>query len=109
MIALDLEDPKPVCKGLILKAIVNNFVTESYIAFNTKLQVAKRRSCKGCEQCGWLLDAFADHLGCVESGAIINMEIVQPEKFYKLETCNIGYDHETGWVDSYDFKLTPIE
>lgn len=97
------------CKGLIFKSYIYSFASKNYIAHNIKLVIAKRKSCPGCEKCGWILEQYSEALGNDVEVPIVNLDIVRNNRFYRLGTCNEKTDFETGYVDYFDFKLTEVD
>lgn len=53
------------------------------------------------------LDEDCKQVGVLEAiENILNINTVE-DGLYRLEMCNVSKDHETGWVDDFNFKLTP--
>lgn len=100
------ENPhKHTCKGLVFKSTINNYVTDSKIVSSITLRLAKRKSCQCCRKCGWIIEEYSESLANTDNNPIINMEIAQHGKFYRLQTCNEETDWETGYIEAYDFML----
>jgi hypothetical protein len=65
------------CKGLYWRAEVSSYCYEGRIGVKKTLKLLKRKSCKGCEQCGWVQeflnedvfnDPEIDYLADIEHG-----------------------------------------
>lgn len=102
---LDLNPTKARCKGAVFKANVHHFRTERGFAFSVRLNKLKRKSCPGCDSCAWQSDSFSE-IG--DSWPILGIEKTKHEELYILESCNESKDWETGHIDSWDLKLTPL-
>jgi len=52
------------CKGIYFRAEVSNFISGNNTDINTKLRLRflKRKSCSGCEKCGWFWDYIGDEI-----------------------------------------------
>lgn len=57
-------DKKTDCKGIYFRAEVSNFISGNNTDINTKLKLRflKRKSCLGCEKCGWFWDYIEDDI-----------------------------------------------
>ena len=88
--ALKLEDPVE-CKGVIFRARVSqysltykspsNFGVLS-INFRVQLRKLKRKSCPGCEHCGWIYDLL-DEID-MEENYIQGIESAEDQKLYTI-------------------------
>lgn len=111
MLDLDLTvDPlkeKPICKGQIYKGKINCYVNKAgHYVYSETMVPAKRKSCKGCEECGWLDEILSEYIGN-EMFPIINN--IEHEKFYILTVTNLSRDWETNHVDDFDLEFIKID
>jgi len=85
------------CKGLIFRLHINFFKnSKGHIVYKETMVPLKRRSCPGCQYCGFLLDDLSEH---------DHMPIVEdPEHgaLYMLGVTNESRDFETGIIDDWD-------
>lgn len=100
------EKPKE-CKGLIFRAWPTIYVNGGEYVETTKMRLLKRKSCKGCPKCDYMMSDLHEQ-SCDGRGAIMP-EIPNPNKMYKLEYTNIGYDWETGYVDDWEMEFVEFK
>ena len=98
------------CQGQVFKASVGHYRAARGFGFKVSLVVAKRRSCPGCPDCAWQVDALGD-VG--NDWPILGIEKAVDGAFYRLEIGNVMRDFESGIVDGVDLRLVaclpPIE
>jgi hypothetical protein len=103
---LTVKEDEVECKGLIFRAHINTFINVKGVYVVTKrLTPLKRKSCKGCEKCGWMMDEMQEFIG---------MEIpigddVEDNKIYQLVVTGVGRDWESGIVDEYDLGFVEVK
>jgi hypothetical protein len=80
------------CKGLFWRCIISSFVS-SYdsIEVRKSLRLLKKRSCKGCETCSWVLDYFRediseidDYLNGLKNGWVYTYRVYTSQGFEDL-------------------------
>jgi hypothetical protein len=96
-----------VCKGLIFKCKVNNFInSKNEIIFSTRFIPVKKLSCQGCPTCGALMDSLKESL---IYGILPLTTTSEDGKLYMLGFSNVSTDWETGQVDDFDLEFFPLE
>lgn len=108
-IILDLAEalkptPPTPCKGLVFRGKRNAFINgRGDYVYTERMALLKRKSCKGCQQCGYMLEELEEHLGndCLP----IMPAYLETDVMYKLEVTNISKDWETGIVDDWDLEF----
>lgn len=101
---LEVENSSPECNGTVFRANVQMCRTARGIMFSVRLDKLKRKSCPGCEKCGWI----DEELSQVDNdNPIIGIESCEHGELYTLTTCNHSTDWETGQVDGWDLKVVP--
>lgn len=64
----EVVDKANNCKGIFFRGVVSSYISgNTIINQNKSLRLLKRRSCSGCEKCGWFWESindflFSDHL-----------------------------------------------
>lgn len=98
---------KEVCGGLFYRGRVNHYINSNgaYIA-DVRMIPLRRKSCKGCERCGFLQDDLKESISC-ETFPI--MDNIIDGAIYELRVTNESTDWETGHVDDYDLEFFKIE
>lgn len=85
-------DPKEGCPGLFFRGYNRTFITSTGgVTQRVELRFLKRRSCRGCEHCGYL----AEMLG--EEVAGMDIHDIQEGKIYQLVVD--GSRPDDWWVD----------
>ena len=67
----------------------------------------KRMSCKGCEQCGYLIGDLRDQMW--ENGLSPIVDTLEDKALYKLVVDNVSYDRESGIVDDWDIVFEKVK
>lgn len=102
------KNPKPHCKGIIFRADCQNYIgKKGEIVFKTVLKQLKKKSCPGCEQCGWLESDIREFISF--DTPFLGIENIEPNKFYTFQVTNISKDWESGIVDDWDLEIVEIE
>ena len=95
------SDPKVDCKGLLFRVRESRYrAAGDTIAFRREYRFLKKKSCPGCNQCGYLWDDLAERNYEVIDGGN-DGDIVQ------LRVTNISTDWETGYADDWDLGMFP--
>ena len=79
-----------VCKGLYWRAKINTFLSSyNSIEHKESLRFLKRKSCPGCEQCGWVFDYIQEAVGFdgiviqdLEDGGLYTYNVVTSKGYY---------------------------
>jgi hypothetical protein len=105
------KDKKPPCNGPVYRASVRSFQSttingQERLNFNIQLNRLKRKSCPGCEQCGYIYD-YLDEI--VENDEIEGVCDVEDKKLYRFEFVEDGYDYEGGYCDDWHLKLVEFK
>jgi hypothetical protein len=105
MISLYDTESKTSCLGMVFKATRQTYVTSTNrICFKVELIPIKRKSCPGCQHCGWLSSML---LEINDEWPIIGLNECQPGKLYTIVICNDTIDWESGITD--DWGLCAVE
>ena len=94
------------CKGLFFRGYHSLFYSNDRFEKKQGIKFLKRKSCAGCENCGWLIDE-AKELIANESGFI--MPDIINGALYALKVTNESRDWESGLIDEYDIEIVQIE
>lgn len=100
----ETADTHKECNGLIFRGYSSTFYKDGHIGQKQGVRLLKRKSCPGCEKCGWLLDEISEEIAC---DAIIFPNI-EHGKEYTIRVINISHDYETGHCDGYDLEIVKI-
>jgi hypothetical protein len=107
MLSLErLQHPEEhLCSGLVFRGRRSQYTSHrTELHTHTKLSLLKRKSCKGCDQCSWLLDELSE---TASSDNIIYPNILDGAT-YTLTVVNISRDWETGLVDDWNLEFKEI-
>lgn len=100
----EVKEEKDGCKGRYYRVMKSKYINNAgSITFTTQFRPLKRRSCKGCVECGWLEDDLRER----------DLDILFEKDFEGGEivtiiSCNEHTDWETGHVDDYDIKFVSV-
>lgn len=97
------------CKGLVFRYSENTFLSVEKGIYQTqaRFKVLKRKSCNGCEFCGYLLETLSEDLAA-EHNPILPQN-PSSNKLYGLRVINESTDFETGYVDSFDMEFYELD
>ena len=85
------------CKGLVFRGSVSRCITShNGIMERRELRLLKRRSCKGCAKCSWIMDWMQEELSGIDRDAPFIGDI-QHGKMYKPH-----FVVTRDWESSYD-------
>ena len=90
------------CKGRVYRAVVNHYINKrGDIIHNNRLNLLKRKSCKGCGDCGWIEEVLKEEV----YNTPLELTNLKPGKEYKLQI-----DYRRGYYDDdceieINFKL----
>ena len=96
------------CIGVYFRYTENNYFVKGRLIFQKQLSMLKKRSCSGCDTCGWILDDAQN--GISDFG----------EEFFEFpptlrhgDIVELGFivdstDWETGYVDAYHIKVIKV-
>lgn len=101
------EAEEIVCKGIVFRCILNAYIAhdDSYVE-KIMMRPLKRKSCKGCVRCGWIIDSMRESVGD-ERFPIIHDAM--PNALYKVIVVNEQEDWETGFIDDFDLEFKRID
>lgn len=99
------ELPDVGCVGVYFRYTENNYFVEGKLVFQKQLSLLKKKSCAGCETCGWILDDAQN--GITESG---NEFFEFPANLKHGDVVELRFivdstDWETGYVEDYHLKI----
>lgn len=101
------ENKTNLCDGLLYRCRINNFINNSGVYIEKVSFVPlKRMSCKGCEQCGFLIDDLKEFLANETPPIYDNLE---NGAIYELVVCNVSTDWESGYVDDWELCFKKVE
>ena len=95
------------CKGIVARYTKNCYFNGRDIVQKEAYSILKRKSCSGCEKCGWILEAIQEECGLENNipaprTILYDGDLVQ----FKL-VCN-GTDYETGVCDDWCIEAIKI-
>lgn len=98
---------KNACKGLFYRCRVNKFINNSG-SYIEKIQFVplKRKSCKGCRECGFLIEDLKEFVAD-DINPIID-EVIDGA-IYKLVICHESRDWETGLIDEWELCFKKVK
>ncbi len=100
---LDLAEEPNECKGIIFRGHVSQYFDGNKLVLKQELRILKRKSCPGCEKCGFLLDEIN------EGTHIIFPDEIKNGKLYSCKVTNMSRDYETGYVDGWDILIYEVK
>lgn len=91
----ELVDPKVKdCKGLYWRGSENIFIDgDGRIKQTNELRILKKKSCPGCEKCGWIFDEISGSIDCGVASNLLSK--IEHGKLYQLK-CDTTTEWETG-------------
>ena len=106
-----VDDDPEVCKGLVFRCERTAwFGIDQDINFRRRFRLLKRKSCPGCSKCDWMWDDLSERFsdfGSQQDG--IDYDDCEHGKLYELQTTDVSYDYESGFVDSYNMKFVEVK
>ncbi len=103
LVLVENEDKNP-CKGLYFRGVVSNYSGCNTFVCNKKIRLLKRKSCKGCESCGWILEAISED---ISSEIYLDFDKVENGKIYTIGVTYV--DGHYGDEFDYNFELYEVE
>jgi len=102
-----MEEEKSDCKGLVFRGYKSLFYVSAQEKFEMRqgIKLLKKKSCSGCEHCGWLIDNAKES---IDWDGLIMPDIIH-EALYTLKVTNESRDWESGIVDDWDIEVIMIE
>ena len=98
------------CKGILMRGERWNNAsftnTRTYIFQSIRLTILRRKSCKGCKQCGGMYDQMSEICNDWE---VEGLQDVEHGGLYRLSIVITGYDFETGHPDEWNYKVEKIK
>jgi len=94
------------CKGRIYRCRDTQYITSRGWSSSVSMSFLKKKSCPGCDQCGYLEDDL--HESSCERLVDIKPR-VQDQALYQLMIVDISTDWETGYVDDWSVAFILIE
>jgi len=89
------------CKGLLFRVQDNSYYKDGCVHIETTARLLKRKSCKGCPDCGWMHDALEECSGDELSDLFQMPEIIDGRCDYHLVAVRVE-------SDDYYFRLEAI-
>lgn len=101
------DNPEAKCKGKVYRCRVNAFVnSKGEYVYQEKMIPLKRKSCPGCDKCGYLEDQLPEF---VSMGSAAEIQGIEDGAIYRLEVVNESRDWETGIIDDWDLAFIKCE
>ena len=99
-----LDTPAHECKGLTFRGRVNEYFDRSTGKIGVKwtLRLLKRKSCPGCEGCGWTFDQMDD---MIASEGLVWPDAMEDGAEYEIMRITDPPDYETGAIDDWHFEI----
>lgn len=72
------------CKGRVYKCYINSYMSRTTIQTHKSLRLLKRKSCQGCDKCGWMDEAL--QLEIEDDHKIDFLADLENGKMYKLNS-----------------------
>lgn len=105
----DEEPDAPECKGQVYRCHREYYIgSRGEYVEKVKMVPAKRLSCRGCEQCGSLLDDLQEWVGN-DTPPIMPDDPYSDGEYFRLAVTNINRDWESGMVDDWDLEFVKIK
>lgn len=102
----DVSQPDEPCEGIYFRAKEYTYVGgRGELCFMIKLLPLKRRSCKGCCECG----CFSEDLSSIGTDAVHLPERIVHDGIYRLRFVSGGKDWETGLCEEWWWELDLIK
>lgn len=104
---LEYPEKEDSCKGLYYKAVKNEFFNSKgeYVE-SIRMRPMSRMSCKGCEDCTYILEDAKLQLGM---GYSLLWDDVRIGAYYELCVTDFSRDWETGVVDDWEVGFKIVE
>lgn len=97
-----------VCSGLIFRCRINRFINKRGEYVETiRMIPLKRKSCSGCDQCGWLMEFLSEDISH-EIGSPIAGNI-EDNALYQYTVTYSSRDWESGIVDDFECGFVKID
>ena len=91
------------CNGMVFRGRLNAFVNSKWeYVYQERMLPLKRKSCPGCEQCGYL-DEYLHEF--TSMGTLPIIENIEHGAIYSLQVVNQSREWETGIVDDWDIEF----
>jgi len=100
-LVLEEKEDKNHCKGLYFRGIINDYYSNDAFTCKRSIKLLKRKSCKGCPKCGWILDRIKED---IESEVYLELDNIKNGKIY-----GIKFTYSSYYIDEYDFVLYEVE
>jgi hypothetical protein len=101
----DLPNEDEGCKGLVFIGRCSVYIRNNTVTRKETITLLKRKSCKGCADCGWMMDAVNE---AILNGTLI-LPTIEEGQLYTVTISNISRDRETGIVDDWDVEIIKIK
>ena len=97
------------CKGLVFRGFHSVFYDSLTMRIERRegIRLLKKRSCPGCKQCGFLLDAMDDMIST--NTLLFPEEGIEHGKLYTIIVVNESRDWESGQIDEWDFEIIKVK
>ena len=104
----DKNNQKQECKGLLFRYTESTYLSQTTgcITQRRQLRLLKRKSCPGCEECGWQLEILQEDMYC---GYPIMEQKFEHGAIYMLGNIPGAPDWETGYIEEWDWDFTKVE
>ena len=100
---MDTGEPESKCIGQMYRASVGIYKTSTGIGQTICLNLLKRRSCTGCDECNRFITE-----SIIEDGYLHGLEKLENGDLCRLEYFDIHTDWETGIVDDWSVRVVRV-
>lgn len=103
------KEKEEECKGLLYRCSVNKYINSQGAYVETvRMTPLKRRSCKGCEKCGWMHEYLHEELSNLHyDESLFTEQCPRHGGIYSYEVTSTSKDWESGYteIDATGFVL----
>ena len=98
------KDEPNTCKGVFFRGYYNKYMDAKGFHEKSGFRLLKRKSCSGCDKCGFLLESMNE-----VPDAVIFPKDINDGALYTVKVVNESRDWETGYIDDYDIKFYEVK
>lgn len=106
---LVVEDDPNKCKDRFFRVRKNAYIHNGKIVISTTLKELKRKSCPGCNVCGWMEDDLYEGLVNYGESYIDGLDELKDGDMVRLNVVIDSTDYETGHADSWHLKAYKVD
>ena len=96
-----------ICKGLYWRGSENIFMdSDGRIKQTKELRILKKKSCPGCEKCGWIFDEISESIACGVASNLLSK--IEHGKLYQFRW-NTTTEWESGITEIDEIWFEEVE